>query len=213
MDAIRDDKPFNEVKRGVDASVVTVMGRMAAHTGRTVTFDEFSTATTNSRQTSTSSPSTGPHRSCPTLRAVPRPTAGHCHGSRITWPVESKLRLGLGAYRGVLDPKVFFALNIEFWACFLGFFSSNLSDLDQDAVRNRLGCGQDWVRRGSRLLASGWFMHQRAARTFIAAKDRIDRQSQFIATFFAGRCALPSDLCLLGPHRAARRKSLSCNGL
>ena len=40
IDAIRGDKPFNEVKRGVEASVVTSMGRMAAHTGQEVTFEE-----------------------------------------------------------------------------------------------------------------------------------------------------------------------------
>ena len=34
VDAIRDDKPFNEAKRGVEASVVTSMGRMAAHPGK-----------------------------------------------------------------------------------------------------------------------------------------------------------------------------------
>lgn len=39
--AIRADLPFNEVKRGVEASLVTSMGRMAAHTGRVVTFDEM----------------------------------------------------------------------------------------------------------------------------------------------------------------------------
>jgi predicted dehydrogenase len=41
MDAIRDDKPYNEVTRGVQASLVSSMGRMAAHTGREVTFDEM----------------------------------------------------------------------------------------------------------------------------------------------------------------------------
>jgi len=41
IDAIRHDKPFNEAKRGVEASLVTSMGRMAAHTGRTVTFEEM----------------------------------------------------------------------------------------------------------------------------------------------------------------------------
>jgi hypothetical protein len=40
-DAIRNDKPYNEVKRGVEASLVTSMGRMAAHTGRIITFDEM----------------------------------------------------------------------------------------------------------------------------------------------------------------------------
>ncbi|EEF61194.1 Gfo/Idh/MocA family oxidoreductase [Pedosphaera parvula] len=41
VDAIRNDKPYNEVKRGVEASLVTSMGRMAAHTGQVVTFDEI----------------------------------------------------------------------------------------------------------------------------------------------------------------------------
>ena len=39
--AIRDDKPYNEVKRGAEASLVTSMGRMAAHTGQLVTFDDI----------------------------------------------------------------------------------------------------------------------------------------------------------------------------
>jgi hypothetical protein len=41
IDAIRNDTPHNEVKRGVEASVVTSMGRYAAHTGQEVTFDEM----------------------------------------------------------------------------------------------------------------------------------------------------------------------------
>ncbi len=41
MDAIRNNKPFNEVQRGVEASIVTSMGRMAAHTGNEVTFDQM----------------------------------------------------------------------------------------------------------------------------------------------------------------------------
>jgi hypothetical protein len=41
MDAIRDDKPYSEVKRGVEASVVTSMGRWAAHTGQEITFDQM----------------------------------------------------------------------------------------------------------------------------------------------------------------------------
>jgi len=39
--AIRNDQPFNEARRGVEASVVTSMGRMSAHLGRTVTFEEM----------------------------------------------------------------------------------------------------------------------------------------------------------------------------
>jgi predicted dehydrogenase len=41
IDAIRTDKPHNEVKRGAEASLVTAMGRMAAHTGKVVTWDEM----------------------------------------------------------------------------------------------------------------------------------------------------------------------------
>ncbi len=41
IDAIREDKPYNEVKRGVEASLVTSMGRMAAHTGQVVTYDDM----------------------------------------------------------------------------------------------------------------------------------------------------------------------------
>jgi predicted dehydrogenase len=41
VDAIRQDRPYNEVKRGVEASLVASMGRMAAHTGRIITFDEI----------------------------------------------------------------------------------------------------------------------------------------------------------------------------
>lgn len=41
IDAIRNDKPYNEAKRGAEASLVTSMGRMAAHTGQVVTFDEM----------------------------------------------------------------------------------------------------------------------------------------------------------------------------
>jgi predicted dehydrogenase len=39
--AIRDDKPYNEVKRGAEASLVGSMGRLAAHTGQIVTFDQM----------------------------------------------------------------------------------------------------------------------------------------------------------------------------
>ena len=39
--AIRQDKPYNEAKRGALASLVTSMGRMAAHTGQIVTYEEM----------------------------------------------------------------------------------------------------------------------------------------------------------------------------
>ena len=41
LDAIRNDKPYNEVPFGVQASVVTSMGRRAAHTGQEVTYQEM----------------------------------------------------------------------------------------------------------------------------------------------------------------------------
>ena len=41
LDAIRNDKPYNEATRGAEASLVTAMGRMAAHTGQIVTRDEM----------------------------------------------------------------------------------------------------------------------------------------------------------------------------
>ena len=41
VEAIRNNLPYNEVKRGAEASLVTSMGRMAAHTGQVVTFDDI----------------------------------------------------------------------------------------------------------------------------------------------------------------------------
>lgn len=41
VDAIIHDKPYNEVPRGVQASLVTSMGRMAAHTGREITIQQM----------------------------------------------------------------------------------------------------------------------------------------------------------------------------
>lgn len=41
VEAIRQDLPYNEAVRGAEASLVTSMGRMAAHTGRTVTYEEM----------------------------------------------------------------------------------------------------------------------------------------------------------------------------
>ncbi|GIX01419.1 MAG: streptomycin biosynthesis protein StrI [Thermogutta sp.] len=40
IEAIIKDQPYNEVERGVQASLVTTMGRMAAHFGRIVTYEE-----------------------------------------------------------------------------------------------------------------------------------------------------------------------------
>jgi hypothetical protein len=41
VDAIRNDKPYNEVKRGVQASLVTSMGRFSAHTGQEITYEQM----------------------------------------------------------------------------------------------------------------------------------------------------------------------------
>jgi predicted dehydrogenase len=41
IDAIRNNKPYNEVERGVKASITASMGRWSAHTGQMTTFDEY----------------------------------------------------------------------------------------------------------------------------------------------------------------------------
>lgn len=41
IDAIRKDQPYNEVKRGVEASLANSMGRMAAHTGQEITYEDM----------------------------------------------------------------------------------------------------------------------------------------------------------------------------
>lgn len=41
IDAIKNDKPHNEVERGTKASLVTSMGRMASHTGQIITYDDM----------------------------------------------------------------------------------------------------------------------------------------------------------------------------
>lgn len=41
FDAIKNNTPYNEVPRGVQASLVTSMGRMAAHTGQEITYDQM----------------------------------------------------------------------------------------------------------------------------------------------------------------------------
>jgi predicted dehydrogenase len=41
VNCIRDNKPHNEVKYGVEASLVSSMGRMAAHTGQEITFEDM----------------------------------------------------------------------------------------------------------------------------------------------------------------------------
>ncbi len=41
VDAIRNDKPYNETERGVKASLVTSLGRMSAHTGQEITYEQI----------------------------------------------------------------------------------------------------------------------------------------------------------------------------
>jgi predicted dehydrogenase len=41
LDSIRQDRPHNEVRRGAEASLVTSMGRMAAHTGQVITYEQM----------------------------------------------------------------------------------------------------------------------------------------------------------------------------
>jgi len=41
LNAIREDRRYNEVKRGAEAALVVAMGRKAVHTGQSVTFEEM----------------------------------------------------------------------------------------------------------------------------------------------------------------------------
>jgi predicted dehydrogenase len=41
LQAIRQNRPYNEVRRGAEASLITSMGRMAAHTGQVITRDQM----------------------------------------------------------------------------------------------------------------------------------------------------------------------------
>jgi predicted dehydrogenase len=41
IDAIHKGKPYNEARRGIEASLVTAMGRMAAHTGQEITYEQM----------------------------------------------------------------------------------------------------------------------------------------------------------------------------
>ncbi len=41
LDAIRNNRAYNEVARGAEASLITAMGRMAAHTGQIITRDQM----------------------------------------------------------------------------------------------------------------------------------------------------------------------------
>jgi len=41
IQAIVSDAPYNEVPRGVEASLITSMGRMAAHTGQEITYEQM----------------------------------------------------------------------------------------------------------------------------------------------------------------------------
>ena len=41
LEAIKKDTPYNEAKRGAEASLVTSMGRMSCHTGQVVTYDQI----------------------------------------------------------------------------------------------------------------------------------------------------------------------------
>jgi len=40
LDAIRNNRPYNEARRGAEASLITALGRLAAHTGQVVTRDQ-----------------------------------------------------------------------------------------------------------------------------------------------------------------------------
>ena len=41
IDAVRANKPYNEVERAVKTSITTAMGRWSAHTGQVITYDDY----------------------------------------------------------------------------------------------------------------------------------------------------------------------------
>ena len=41
LQAIRQNRPYNEVRRGAEAALITAMGRMSAHTGQIITRDQM----------------------------------------------------------------------------------------------------------------------------------------------------------------------------
>jgi hypothetical protein len=41
LDAVTNDEPYNEVPRAIQACLVANMGRMAAHTGQEITFEQI----------------------------------------------------------------------------------------------------------------------------------------------------------------------------
>ena len=45
LEAIRKDQPYSEVKRGAEASIVTAMGRYAAHTGKEISYEDYLNST------------------------------------------------------------------------------------------------------------------------------------------------------------------------
>ena len=89
-EAIRQDRPYSELKRGVQASLVTAMGRMSCHTGQLVTYRRHARVQarvrTRPRQAGVDRfARTGATRS---RRQIPCPHAGHHEASRILMPVD-----------------------------------------------------------------------------------------------------------------------------
>ena len=84
VDAIRNDKPYNEAKRGVEASVVSNMGRKAAHTGQEITYEEMLNCDQEyapgvDKFTMDSPAAVAGRR----RRQVSHPAAGHRHATRV----------------------------------------------------------------------------------------------------------------------------------
>lgn len=44
LDAIRKDRPHNEVKRAAFANLASIMGRAAVHSGKIITWDEITSS-------------------------------------------------------------------------------------------------------------------------------------------------------------------------
>jgi predicted dehydrogenase len=82
IDAIRNDIPYNEVERGAISSMISSMGRMAAHTGQVVTFDDILNCEHEFAPDADKLTNDGP---APLLLGpqISRPAAGYPQGQRI----------------------------------------------------------------------------------------------------------------------------------
>ncbi len=90
--AIRQNRPYNEVRRGAEASLITAMGRMSAHTGQIVTRDQmFNHEQELAPERGSTYDGFAGAAACGRGRQIPDPATGHRDPARIL--MESSLPL------------------------------------------------------------------------------------------------------------------------